>query len=269
MLKRLFLFMFVLLLTSVSAMAEDWPFKIMGIQVTDENAGSICEISGETAFWAEKKEDSSYWIYIHQPESAAQILYVGSDDENDYLITFNGDVDNVYICVENDVVIRNNKGQCIGVDQSILPERVVSNLHFTSLSGFNSLSCWGSSLTPINLYNIYEVYVSNVQLVTNHLKGHGALYVKDFGFISAKRIYSFEDITVQDDAQTNAASFKKISDGNRAAARDKDDEVIVDGVTVGIVGAVLSILTQVVISSEIFPATSITLNLKLAFLAAV
>ena len=227
------MFLCALLLISVSAVAEEYPFRIMGIQVTDENAGSICEIGGETAFRAEKKDDGSYWIYVHQPESADEIVFAGDEDFKECLITFTANIDNVYVCAENNVRLDNKKGRCIGVDESVMPN--IKKLYLTSFSGFTFFSL-DSYTNAVNPYLIDEIHVSNVQLLTDWLQGIPGstdLYIEDFGFVFAKKIYKFKTISIQGDANTNAASIKATSDDNGVAARGGDDKVLEDGVIIG------------------------------------
>ena len=225
-----------------------YPFKVMGVQVTSSNVSSIYKIGGETVFSAEKKDDGSYWLYVRQPDGVDVISYDGEEGREDDLITFTDDIDEVYICAENDVVLTDNKCQCIGVEQPLFFSNsyrypTVNKLYFTSLSGYSSLAVWTKNYNllspPIDLYKISEIHVSDVQLSTYGLICYRSpktteLFVENFGYISAKSIYRFKSITIQDKAITNADSFKDTGDDYGVAAREEDGDVMGGNVYVGI-----------------------------------
>ena len=207
------MFLCALLLTSVSAVAEDWPLKIMGVQVTSDNASSIYKIGDETVFRAEKKGDGSYWLYIRQPEGVDEIVC-----GEDYNIIDKTKTCELHIVVENDVVMRSTSSKdCISTYSG--------KLYFSSISGWNSLT-----ITCARGFwlNDDEIHISDVHLIAPEASfishNEASLFVEDYGFLSAFCIWGFKSITTQPGAITNAASFSDTGDGHGVAARDANGE---------------------------------------------
>lgn len=208
--KRLLLFMCALVLTSVSAVAKDYPFKVMGIQVTSDNASSIYKIGGETVFRAQDEGSGVYWIYIRQPEGVDEIVSKG-----DNIIEKRNSCE-LHICVENDVVLRSTTKSAISSG-------------FSGKLYFNALSGWNRSLKIVGDYGFWlnddEIHISGVELIAPDAsfisRQNADLFIEDYGFLSAFRISQFKSITLQPGAVTNAASISDTGDGNGVAARDE------------------------------------------------